>query len=293
MDYKIGLADKNEYSISVENVFVNLLVNKTKLQPIAHESSLVSHTHMFSELFFCLNGIIDIKTPTGVIQLSKGDIAIAPANLSHHIISAGGPDDWYAIGFFITKKSGNKLFDLYKKLRPLYECTEIHVFHNLLELCQTAAELCKPIYEANSYLPALEFVGILSKLAILKPLTELPTSKEQTYMPDIYRMSWFEDLIANRYYEPLTTSLVAEMLHISPRHLSRIIKNRYGKTFHQVLSEKRLNFAANILLTTNRSANSIASEVGYAKNSSFYKDFLSYFGVTPAEYRKCYSENTQ
>ena len=112
-------------------------------------------------------------------------------------------------------------------------------------------------------------------------------------MPDIYRMSWFEDFIANRFYEPLTTSKLANALNISTRQLSRIIKSRFNMTFHEVLTEKRLEYATDRLVTTNRSVASILQEVGYTKSSLFYRDFSKKYNMTPTEYRYKFSKINQ
>ncbi len=282
---------KSEYTVTIEDITVRMLVNYLN-QGENHTTTLLTlHSHLYAEIFVCLQGELHIQTEDSVIRLFKGDTAIIPANISHKKIDSSDVENWCAVGFFVVKKSGKSFSNLYKNLRPLYEGENPIVFRNVPKLCERIFELHNPLYEKSSYLPALELVSILSNFTILKPHKNYSDIEPKTRMPDIYRMAWFEDLIANRYYEPLTTSKVADMLHISSRHLSRIIKARYGKTFHEVLIKVRLENAAKLLTSTDSSVNNIIKKVGYNKSSLFYKDFKEHFNISPLEYRKNHSDN--
>ncbi len=68
--------------------------------------------------------------------------------------------------------------------------------------------------------------------------------------------------------------------------LSRIIKRRTGRTYTELLQEKRLNLSAFLLETTGLPITDICADVGYNNFSYFYKIFKKQFGLTPKEYRK-------
>ena len=284
MRIDINLSGKHEYNAAVEDITIRLLVNDG-YNPFPDDINIIPHTHLYTELFVCLSGEISIQTDSGVVRLSKGDAAIVPANISHSKIKNKNSEVWHAVGFMITKKPGNTKANLYKKLKTIYEITEPLVFQNVPEVGERIAQLHKPIYKDGEYLPALELTCILLKLSTMQMAANLSEGKSLTRMPDIYRMAWFEDLIANRYYEPLTTGKLADTLHISPRHLSRIIKEQYGMTFHEILTKKRIEIAAKLLTETKDSVNGILKQVGYTKSSCFYKDFSARYNMTPTEYR--------
>ena len=82
----------------------------------------------------------------------------------------------------------------------------------------------------------------------------------------------------------------AYMCGYNASYLSRLIKERTGKTFSQILSQLRLNEACRLLAGTDMSVESIAAEVGYANASALYKIFCPTFGVTPAQYRSALLE---
>lgn len=276
--------DKREYTLSVENIALNLLTNMPTNE-LFSSPSISNHTHTYNELFVCHSGELYIETKEETILLNKGDAAIIPANLSHHKID-NDYEDWDSVGFSVVKKSGACRNDLYNRLKPLCEEEKITIFRNVPEICKKVAELHEVLPEAIGYLPAVEFVSVLSRLAIIKPETSRNVSVSQIYTPDVYRTAWLEDFIHGSFNQPLTISKVAAMLNISSRQLSRIVKERYGKTFHQVLTEVRLDIAAKLLCTTDYSVSKILKDVGYTKNSLFYRDFGAQFSMTPTEYRK-------
>lgn len=276
--------DKREYTLSVENIALNLLTNMPTNE-LFSAPSISNHTHTYNELFVCHSGELYIETKEETILLNKGDAAIIPANLSHHKIDSNY-EDWDSVGFSVFKKSTACHTDLYSRLKSVCEDDNVAIFKNVPEICKQVEALHETLPETIGYLPAVEFISILSRLAVIKPESKHSVSVSQTHTPDVYRMAWLEDLIHNHYNEPLTISKVAAMLNISSRQLSRIVKERYGKTFHQVLTEVRLNIAAKLLYTTDYSVSKILKDVGYTKNSLFYRDFGAQFSMTPTEYRK-------
>ncbi|MGN0173867.1 MAG: AraC family transcriptional regulator [Acutalibacteraceae bacterium] len=80
---------------------------------------------------------------------------------------------------------------------------------------------------------------------------------------------------------------IAEKLHYDIYWLSREIKKKTGKTYVELLQEKRLAKAAFLLKNTNAKISDIAETVGYENLSYFHRIFNKKFGKTPREYRNC------
>ena len=78
---------------------------------------------------------------------------------------------------------------------------------------------------------------------------------------------------------------IADQLHYDLSWLSREIKRSTGKTYTQLVQEKRLAQAAFLLKNTNRNVDDIANIVGYENIGYFHKIFRASFGVSPREYR--------
>jgi len=94
-----------------------------------------------------------------------------------------------------------------------------------------------------------------------------------------------KDLIDARYREPLDVPTLARAARLSPAHFSRAFKRAFGETPHQYLLTRRLERAASLLRTTDRSVAEICLAVGLVSVGSFTTSFGRLYGVTPTAYR--------
>ena len=101
-----------------------------------------------------------------------------------------------------------------------------------------------------------------------------------------------EDMIVKvlRYvegnYRSGSLTELCELLHYDISTLSRIIKNKTGKTYTELVQEKRLSQACFMLKNTNMDIAEIAVQTGYENLSFFYRLFKGEYGVSPSKYRK-------
>lgn len=77
----------------------------------------------------------------------------------------------------------------------------------------------------------------------------------------------------------------AGLLHCDVAWLSREIKRRTGKTYTELLQERRLRQAAWLLDNTSQRISDIALAVGYENVSYFHRIFRAHFGLSPKKYR--------
>lgn len=77
----------------------------------------------------------------------------------------------------------------------------------------------------------------------------------------------------------------AGMLHCDISSLSREIRRKTGKTYTELVQEKRLNQAAFLLRTTERKVEDIALAVGYENISYFHRIFRREYGLSPRQFR--------
>ena len=86
-------------------------------------------------------------------------------------------------------------------------------------------------------------------------------------------------------YVDCSFSEITAQLHYDPSWLSREIKRTTGKTFTQLVQEKRLAQAAFLLKNTKRNVSEISVAVGYENISYFHRIFADAFGKSPKHYR--------
>jgi AraC-like DNA-binding protein len=97
-----------------------------------------------------------------------------------------------------------------------------------------------------------------------------------------------KDLIDARYREPLDVPALARAAHLSPAHFSREFRRAFGETPHRYLLTRRMERAASLLLSTDRSIADICFMVGLQSVGSFTTSFRRTYGRTPTEYRAAY-----
>jgi len=78
---------------------------------------------------------------------------------------------------------------------------------------------------------------------------------------------------------------ITAQLHYDPSWLSREIKRKTGKTYTQLVQEKRLAQAAFLLKNTDRNVSDISVAVGYENISYFHRIFCACYGKSPKSYR--------
>jgi AraC-like DNA-binding protein len=94
-----------------------------------------------------------------------------------------------------------------------------------------------------------------------------------------------KDLADRRYAEPLTVADLARSAGLSPAHFSREFRRTFGESPHTYLLTRRLERAAALLRTTDRSVAEICCAVGLSSVGSFTTSFTRMFGKPPTAYR--------
>ncbi len=88
-----------------------------------------------------------------------------------------------------------------------------------------------------------------------------------------------------RYANEISVEQIARSLNINRRYMSRIFKQRYGKTVMEYLVDYRLKKASERLLS-GASVADAAIQCGYRDVFNFSKMFKKKYGTSPSEYKK-------
>jgi AraC-like DNA-binding protein len=93
------------------------------------------------------------------------------------------------------------------------------------------------------------------------------------------------DLVDARYSEPLGVDVLARAAGLSRAHFSREFRRAFGESPHAYLLTRRLERAAALLRSTDRSVASICFAVGLRSVGSFTTSFTRTYGMPPTAYR--------
>ena len=105
------------------------------------------------------------------------------------------------------------------------------------------------------------------------------------YAPPARHLLRARDLADARYAEPIGVDDMAAAAGLSRAHFSREFRREFGDSPHGYLLTRRLERAASLLRTTDRSVAEICLDVGLTSVGSFTTSFTRMFGASPTAYR--------
>ena len=106
-----------------------------------------------------------------------------------------------------------------------------------------------------------------------------------SFVPPARHLLRAKDLADARYFEPLDVDDLARAAGLSRAHFSREFRRAFGEPPHSYLLTRRLERAAALLRTTDRSVADVCFSVGLRSVGSFTTSFKRMFDVSPTAYR--------
>jgi AraC-like DNA-binding protein len=105
------------------------------------------------------------------------------------------------------------------------------------------------------------------------------------FVPPARHLQRAKDLADARYAEPLAVDDMAAAAGLSKAHFSREFRAAFGVAPHAYLLTRRLERAAALLRTTDRTVAEVCLSVGLTSVGSFTTSFTRTFGRSPTAYR--------
>lgn len=250
------------------------------------------HTHDYVEVVYMCAGQTTHIVNGQRIELQEGELLFLNQKVTHEILEAGKED--VAVNFLVLPQFFNTVL-------PLMGEDETPLRRFLVDcLCSQSGEIDFLHFKVAGVRPIQNLVENL--LFIL--LRETPNKRKMSQMTmailfmhimehtgqlhtqDEGQTAIFRVLayVESHYVSGSLTEL-AQLLHYDLYSLSRQIKQKTGKTYTELVQEKRLAQAAFLLKTTDRTVEQIAQGVGYENMGYFHRIFKETFGLSPRKYR--------
>ena len=96
------------------------------------------------------------------------------------------------------------------------------------------------------------------------------------------------DLADRRYAQPLDVDALARAAGLSRAHFTAEFRRTFGVTPYAYLLTRRLERAAALLRTTDRSVTDVCLSVGLSSLGSFTTSFTRAYGMSPRAYRAAF-----
>ena len=180
--------------------------------------------------------------------------------------------------------------NLLKPIKVLFQNANRGVLFSKETILQVEKKI-HGLSKTNGFDSFLQFQSLLYDLAISRGQTFL-TNMSFQHQNDFYNSERIEKVyhfLKENYHRKIKIEEVAELLNMSVISLSRLIKQRTGKSFIEFLIEVRLGSATRSLVETNDSISDICYDCGFNNISNFNRIFKKYQNCTPTEFRMSFS----
>lgn len=109
--------------------------------------------------------------------------------------------------------------------------------------------------------------------------------KGPIYNYDLQQLNKYQELVDTYYKRHRPISCYAKRMNISERQLSYLCKKTINKTPLEILTDRIILEAKRLIINSNLSISSIASELNYKDDSYFIRLFKKYTQQTPEQFR--------
>ncbi len=234
------------------------------------------HLHPQLELFFVEKGEVGVTVGSRNAVLAAGSLAVIFPNQIHSYRDAA-PDSSITMLIASLSHTGGYL-DALLHLHPASPfLTRLHP-----NISYAIGELVKEYGQAGS---SGEVYGPLIQLILARALPELDLcqNRSNNHQDLIWQVANF---VNEHYREPLTLSMLAKGVGVSPGRLSHVFSEKMGQSFPAYLSSIRLSYAQIMLQSTDMSITQVGEEAGFESQRTFFRAFRQHHGMTPLEYRR-------
>lgn len=251
------------------------------------------HYHEEIEFIYCVSGSDIISVDGTDCLISPKEIAVILPNQIHSITSVNEPFEYYNVLFrfsmleqeqednFIYQEyfapfanGSESVFPLQKKDSP--SCVEMTM--HLLPLIREQNNVT--ILTIKSHLFAL--MASLCEIAVPSAQHATYNEKARTFLRTVI------PYINTHFCEQIPISDISTLCGYSESHFMKLFRDLTGTSFSQYLIHFRLEKAAYLLRTTQKSVLEIATLCGFSNASYFTRAFLKQYHKKPSDYRKFY-----
>lgn len=250
------------------------------------------HTHDYVEVIYMCSGETTHIVNGKQLKLKEGGLLFLNQCAKHEVCKAGEKD--VAVNFIVLPEFFSEpLSVIGGELTPLrvflvdclcgqdsgagflyFDVSKIKSIQNLLEnLIWILIQDTPNKRKMSQMTMALMFLQLMDH-------TETLMNEDQEHAAVVRVLQYIETHYANGSFAEVT-----KKLHYDASWLSREVKRRTGKTYTQLVQEKRLAQAAFLLRNTQRNVSDIATAVGYENISYFHRIFGETYGRSPRHYR--------
>jgi len=229
-----------------------------------------SHRHDFYEVFLVVDGCMEHVLNGCARRLERHELVLVRLGDEHFYRRIRGS----VLNIAFTQE----IFAQIDALLKMGPCENVRISES------AAAEALSGIREIATGDLTKEETGLKLRLLLVRLLSLFRLrTKPAGYPP------WLEELLCAMNTREGIAEGLKRLYHLSPRtpeHTTRSFRRYLGQSPTEYINGLRLQYAENLLLTTDRTVTAIGLEAGFQDASYFSICFKRKYGASPAEYRR-------
>lgn len=254
--------------------------NKTKTEAWTSQSiDFAPHLHACPELVYMVSGELSVQIDTLEYTMKKGDFAVIFPNVIHSYRTLTTPEETEIRFMICGKASQNIILKNYAHAElknPIIKLDSLH---------EDVSYIFDALYREIRNVPDSHITDAYFQLFWMRLLPSLSiTEKEREPASDLAASSLL--YISEHFREPITLDSLSRELGVCRFYVSRIFSKILHVGFCEYVNTLRVNFAKELLITTDQSILEIAMLSGFQSQQTFNRAFKQISEVTPAAYRK-------
>jgi AraC-like DNA-binding protein len=295
------LADSSIYNVPVAEISVNTRLNKRApdLQIFNCHKSIYQDTPVchpirsdYYIVYMVLSGSTHLQLNLVDYPLTKNSLVVISPNMVHQsqkfvtdcmVVGASFSRDYLSRAGLLTKHiDAFEFFSLQGNPYLLLDDKEVQTLHSLLLLLRDF-DLAE---EENAYTSEIIRHGFNMLLYELAALFKKYRGNQHVKITrkEEYSVSFIK-LLTQHFREERSVQYYADALFVTPKHLSKTVKEITGKTCGELIDEMVIAEAKILLSNSVASVGQVADELHFSDQFFFSKFFKSHTGLTPSEYK--------
>lgn len=294
--------DKTIYKNDSKREFVidsKKMLSKEKLIDIRRHTRFVEfpkHKHDFIEIIYvCKGSVTNIINMTDTVILKEGELLFLNQYTSHSLLPTGEND--IVVNFVVLPQFFDDAFLALDKESLLGEflsstlCSNSNAGKYLHFKCSNIVtvqnNIENMIWTLCQKQKGQEKINRLTMTVLLLQLmnfTEAIAGNDSELFDKKIILNVLQYI--ETHYKNASLTEIASELSMKSYKLCKLIKKATDKTFAELLLQKRLTLAANLLNSTALSITDIIIAVGYDNTSYFHRVFKEKYAMTPKLFRQ-------
>lgn len=239
---------------------------------VTNNNNYLAHMHRQVEIFYVLDGTIEVTISGQKKILEKGMVSIAfphvvhETRTSHHssaVMIIFNPD-------FLSDFSAE--FNTQTPEIPFMEAPQ-----NSGRFSSLVSELLENAQKNTDIRISKGYLYILTAMI----LAQVPLMKQENVYATASICQEISNYLNQHFTEELSLSQLADALGYSKYHISHIFKEKFGCSYNDYLKRLRTEHAMGLLTHSGLSATDICFASGFSSLRSFYRAFHEIYGASP------------